>query len=316
MQRSDDFYQVLGVGAGASQDEIKRAYRALAKKYHPDRNPEDASAETKFKQVQEAYTVLRDPKKRGEYDQYGAAGVGQWHTTPQGQRVYEWGGDSNINAEDLEDLMGAFGQSGRASIFDQFFGQKNRSVQPPTRGRDEIKEVSLSFEQAANGANITVRLRSKQNGKAETLDVKIPPGVEAGQKIRLRGRGHPGGSGGPAGDLLFECAIQSHPYFYRKGPDLYVDVPVSVAEATLGAKIEVPSLDGKTMLSLPSGVPSGTKLRLKGRGLPRQNGNGQGDQYVVVQIVPSKSLTEEEMEFFQEQLDNQATNPRQGCGWQ
>ncbi len=325
MTRTRDYYEILGVKREATPDEIKRAYRALAKQYHPDRNPEDSTAEAKFKEVQQAYATLSDAKKRQEYDHFGAAGVGEWRSGPQGQRVYQWGGGSTINAEELEELLSAFGSGGgeRPSIFEQFFGGSQRRSRsgragsraaPPQRGRDEERPVELTFDQAVHGAVVTVRLHSSGNGRTETLDVKIPAGVEDGQRIRLKGKAHAGAGGGEAGDLYLVCRIRPHSYFRRQGADIYLDVPVSVVEAALGARIEVPTLDGPTVVTLPPGTPSETKLRLKGKGVSRGAGE-RGDQLVVIRIVPPRTLTAEQRELWEKLRAADTTDPRHACGW-
>ena len=286
-----DFYTVLGVNRSASSEQIKRAYRERAKKYHPDRNPGDSSAEARFQEVQRAYKVLSDSDKRAQYDQFGEAGVGQWATGDGRQQVYRWGAQSSINVEDLEELFSAFGGGRRtqgASVFDQFFGggrhgrAASRSAQ---RGGDEEHPVTLTFEQAVNGTTIALQVRSSPNGRGETIEVKIPPGVEEGQKIRIKGKGRPGRSGGPPGDLFLVCSVKPHAYFRRQGPDIYVDVPISVVEAALGGKVEVPTLEGRATVTLPPGTPGGTKLRLKGRGVCKSGRSRRGDQYVVINIV-------------------------------
>jgi len=320
LAKERDLYESLGVRRDASQDEIKRAYRKLAKQYHPDRNPDDPSAEEKFKEVQQAYDVLKDSKKRADYDQFGEVGVGQWTTSPHGQRAYHWGSQSSVNVEDLEDLFSAFGGAGpqRPSVFDQFFGgaRGGRPRAPrPRRGADETRTVSLTFDQVVQGAVVTVHLSSPQSGRSETLDVRIPPGVDNGQRVRIAGKGHSGSNGGPPGDFYLQCSIGQHPYFTRDGADIYVDVPVTPIEAALGAKIDVPSLDGFTTVSLPAGTPSGTKLRLKGRGLATQNGEGHGNLYVQVAIVPPKDLTEEEKRLYEQLRDQQQSDPRAQCPW-
>ncbi len=319
MTRGSDYYKVLGVKRSASQEEIKRAYRKLAKRYHPDRNPDDPSAEQKFKEVQQAYQVLSHPDKRAEYDRFGEAGVGQWTTGQRGQKVYQWGTKSSVNLDDLEDLMSAFGGGGgRASVFDQFFGGIRRGRGPapaPTRGADEERRISLSFEQAVNGAVVSVQLSSKDDGRSETLEVKIPPGVEDGQRIRMSGRGHRGRGGGPPGDFYLVCSIQPHPYFKRRDADIYIEVPVTVAEAALGAKIEVPVIDGPVTLTLPPGTPSGAKLRLKGRGFRKRGRKEQGDQYVIINIVPPKPLTDEQRRLFEQLREQDRSDPRARCAW-
>lgn len=318
MSQKKDLYEVLGVTRSATEDELKRAYRSLAKKYHPDRNPNDASAETRFKEVQHAYDVLKDTKKRADYDQFGEVGVGQFQTGPRGQKVYQWGGGSTVNVEDLEDLFSAFGEGGgRPSIFDQIFGSQGERTRAPARrrGADQEHPISLTFEQAINGTTISLRLSGGKNGRPETLDVKVPPGVTDGQRIRVRGRGQAGSSGAESGDLYLTCSVQPHPYFTRQGNDLYVDVPITVMEAALGAKIDVPTLDGFATVTIPPGTNSGAKLRLRGRGVPAHGSASEGDQYVVIQIVAPKPLTDEARTLFQDLAKLDKSNPRSRLGW-
>lgn len=317
-----DFYAILGVLKSAPAEQVKRAYRELSKKYHPDRNPDDPTAERQFKEVQEAYQVLKDPRKRAEYDEYGDVAVGNFRTQPGGDRVYQWG-DSTVDVGDLEDLFSVFGGAQsrpQPSIFEQLFKRAQKQNAPrtkprstPQRGADEEKPISLTFDQAVNGATVVIRLRSsRQPGKTESLEVKIPPSVDTGQKIRIKGRGHKGKNGGEMGDMLLTCAVEDHPFFTRQGADVYLEVPVTVSEAALGAKIEVPSLEDVTTVTLPAGTPSGTKLRLIGQGGPKQNGRGRGDQYIVIRIVPPKELTDEQKRLFEELAEMNPSDVREG----
>jgi len=318
MARSHDYYADLGVSRTASPDEIKRAYRELAKKYHPDRNPNDPTAEAKFKQVQQAYSILKDTKKRADYDRFGEAGVGNVSTGPQGQRVYQWGGGSAVNVEDLEDLFSAMGRgSEHPSVFDELFGSKTRSrgAPRPQPGRDEERSVDLSFDQAIHGATLTLRLNTPSDGRSESLEVKIPPGVNDGQKIRLRGKGQPGFQGGQPGDLLLACRIRPHPYFRRQGADILLDVPISITEAALGAKIEVPTIEGRASVSIPAGMAGGAKLRLAGRGVRKQGGQDRGDQFIVIQIVTPPTLSEQQRALFEQLKKLDTFDPRASCPW-
>lgn len=326
-----DYYTVLGVSRSADKGDIKRAYRRLAKKYHPDRNPNDASAERHFKEVQEAYEVLSDGDKRVAYDRFGQAGVGAadggrggfgggW---PGGD---SFGGGTRVSASDLRDLFenaGAAGGGGGAGIgemFEQILGGgrggrgRSRRV-APARGRDIEHRVQISFEQAIGGASLEVELRGGEGGQtggSQTLTVKIPRGVRDGQKIRLRRKGEPGVHGGPAGDLYIVCRVRPHRYFKRHADDILIDVPISIAEATLGVKVEVPSLDGRTKVTIPAGTASGTKLRLKDHGVWNETAQKRGHQYVLIRIVPPESVSPSQEAALRELL---ADNPRRGLDW-
>lgn len=324
MSGKRDHYEILGVTRSASTDEIKRAYRRLAKKYHPDRNPGNASAEAKFKEVQHAHAVLSDAEKRAQFDRFGEVGVGQWNTRPSGQREYQWGG-STVGREDLEDLFSVFrGGAGGSSIFEELFGgQSGRRgqgrgpsrVQAASQRTPDLEQtVELSFDQAVRGTTLTLKLRSGAGGQLQTIDVKVPPGVEEGQRLRLRGR-VPGSNGQAPGDLYLNCTIKPHPYFTRRKADIYVDVPVSVTEAALGAKIEVPSIDGPATLTLPPGTPGGTKLRLKGCGVRKPGSDRRGDQYVVIRIAVPKAVTDEQRRLLEELGRHDQSNPRADCPW-
>ncbi|MCH8149911.1 MAG: DnaJ domain-containing protein [Planctomycetes bacterium] len=312
MSTSRDYYDVLGVKKNASTDEVKRAYRKLAKKYHPDRNPDDPDAEAKFKEVLEASSVLGHSEKRALFDKHGRAGVGNWNTSTNGQEVYEWGGGSTIKAEELEELFAAFGGGRGGSVFDGLFGRRRtpRSKPTPRRGADEEHKITLTFEQAVNGCTVTVSLRDKRTGRTEKLDVKIPPGISNGQRIRLIGKAQPGSNGGPPGDRLIIVSITPHRFFRRIDDDIFLDVPLSITEATLGTNVEVPSLTGIATVTIPAGTPSGAKLRLRGKGVA-----DRGDLYVVVQIVPPKSLTDEQRDCLERIRELGDFNPRAAIEW-
>lgn len=321
MSTRRDHYEVLGVPKTASADDIKRAYRKLAKEYHPDRNPGKPEAEQKFKEVQHAYSVLSDEKKRADYDRFGDVAVGEFHTGPGGRRVYQWGGGSTVSVEDLEDLFSTFGTGDRPSIFEEIFGGRGggrragRGREETARGQDIEVTAELTFEQAIHGTTLSLRMGRGADRSGETLEVKIPSGVSDGQRIRLRGRGQPGAGGGPPGDLFVVCRIQPHRYFRREGPDIYLDMPVRVSEAALGGRIEVPSIDGPTIVILPAGTPSGTKLRLKHKGVRMHGKAERGDMYVVVQIVPPAVLSAELKKLFQRVSELDTADPRKERGW-
>lgn len=317
MAKRRDHYEVLGVKKNATTDEIKRAYRTLSKKFHPDRNPNDPSAEGKFKEVQHAYSVLSDAKKRAQYDEYGDVAVGEWQTRPTGEKVYQWGGGSSVRSEDLEDLFSAFGGGGGGageSIFEQIFGGARRGTRAAPRRPppEQLHNIQISFDQAVRGTTLSLRI-GREHGE-ETIDVKIPAGVENGQKIRVRGQGA-SANGGPGSDIILVVHVDPHPYFRREGADIYLDVPVSVTEAVLGAKIEVPTIQGRGTVTLPPGTASGGKLRLRGQGVIQRASGERGDQYVVVQIVPPKSLTEEEKKLYGKIRELGEPNPREKTPW-
>jgi len=320
-----DYYKTLGVGRGASEDQIKRAYRRLAKQYHPDRNKGDKTAGERFKQVREAYEILSDRDKRAMYDRFGRVDVGAG-TTP-GARAYRWsgtGGPGGVEFDigDLEDLFGQAGggRSSVADVFEGFFrtgGRTGRGARgrryAEAHGADVEHEVQLSFEQAIHGTVLQLT-RTGPEGD-QTIQARIPPGVNDGQRIRLRGRGQPGMGGGAAGDLYIICRVRPHRYFRREGSDIYLDLPIGFDEAALGAKVTIPTIDGPTTVTVPPATSSGTKLRLKGKGVRHAKTGQRGDQYAVVKIVLPKQLTERQRELFEQLRKTLAANPRQGLDW-
>ncbi|MGE3192183.1 MAG: DnaJ C-terminal domain-containing protein [Microbacteriaceae bacterium] len=283
-----DFYAVLGVKKDVSDAELKKTYRKLARQFHPDSNPGDAKAEARFKEISEAYSVLSDPQMRQEYDQIRAMGSGARFTPGAGggsagfEDVFggmfgQRGGRTQYTGG-FEDLLGGmFGGGGFGTPTGGFRGDGG-----PTKGADISAKTTLDFLTAIRGDTVTLTM---QNGR-ETK-VKIPEGVADGQKIRLKGKGHPSADGGPAGDLVLTVAVRKHPVFEREGLNLRVDVPVTFAEAALGATIEVPTLDGAPVkLRVAPGTPSGRVLRVKGRGVT--TGKGTGDLLAeVVVAVPN-----------------------------
>jgi len=280
-----DYYQILGVSENADLEEIKRAYRRLAKEYHPDSHPGDKAAEEKFKEIAEAYEVLSDPKRREQYDQMRKFGA------------FAGGGRFDPGDFNLEDLFGFnFDWEDRRGfifddIFDKFFGRKSRFT---SRGADLHTEVEIPFELAIHGGKRTFTII--QNGKRRTFTVNIPPGIEDGSKIRLKGQGAQGLNGGPPGDLLVTVKVAKHPFFERKGADIYCEVPINVVQAILGTKIRVKTVDGrKVELMIPPGTQSGTTFRLKGLGVKTER--GQGDQYVKVRVEIPTSCTERQKEL-------------------
>lgn len=306
-----DYYKILGVERDAKEAEIKTAYRRLARKYHPDVSKE-ADAETKFKEVGEAYEVLKDKEKRQAYDQLGA----NWK---QGQNFNPPPGWEDIfsNAGSAGNASGAsFGDTGGFSdFFESMFGGggfnqsggfQHRGFQ--SKGADQHANISISLEDAFQGAKKNIRLGNKQTGNGRNLDVKIPAGITSGKRIRLSGQGGPGAGGGPNGDLYLEVTITPHNLFKVDGKNILLDLPIAPWEAVLGASVHVPTLGGRVEAKIPAGSQSGKKLRLKNRGL---KGNPAGDQIVTLQIVMPKINNDEDKSYFGEMQKRFDFNPRQ-----
>ena len=293
-----DFYKILGVKKDVAPEELKKTYRKLARKYHPDSNSGDPKAEARFKEVSEAYSVLNDPEQRKEYDAVRAMGSGARFTAPgaggaPGGFDDVFGGmfgggargtSTSYQQADFEDILG--GMFGRSGGFGQPTGGY-RGFGGPTPGRDVTASTTIDFLTATKGDQITL-----QTAEGRTIKVNIPAGVSDGQKIKLRGKGHPSPDGGPAGDLVLTVSVRKHPVFERDGLNLRVNVPVTFVEATLGATIEVPTLGGDPVkLRVAPGTPSGRVLRVKGRGVATSKGTG--DLLAVVQVAVPSHLSSE-----------------------
>ncbi len=358
-----DYYETLGINKGASEADIKKAFRKLARKYHPDVNPGDKAAEQKFKEINEAYEVLSDAKKKQQYDQFGHAafdqGFGQGAGAGQGFEGFTGGPEF-------------FGSRGFEDIFGNIFGERTRP-RGPRKGEDTTYTVEVDLEDAIFGKTMQVDLQrdvtcstcggsgsqpgtsrrtcptckgsgsvSRGGGfmqfaqpcptchgegtinpnpclacgghgiipKAERINVKIPPGVDNGSKVRMAGLGGPGEKGGPAGDVYIVTKVRPHPYFERKGDNLYSEAAVTIREASLGDKIEIPTVDGMVSLTLPAGVQTGQQLKLKGKGVPHLGGGGVGDHYVTVKIVTPTGLSERGKELLREFDSLHPSNPR------
>ncbi len=353
MADKKDYYEVLGVDRGASDDEIKKAYRKAAKKYHPDLNPGDQEAEKKFKEVNEAYEVLSDSGKRARYDQYGHAGVDP-NFGAGGSGGGGFGGFGDFG--DLGDIFGSF--------FGGFGGGRSSNPNAPRKGADTSATVNLSFEEAAKGCKKTINITRIENcaecngsgaekgtqpktcpschgtgqihvtqrtpfgamqtsrvcdqcrGTGKIIDkpcracagkgrvrrtkeqvIDIPAGIDDGQIINLRGGGDAGKNGGPAGDLHIHVAVRPHPIFTREGYDVFCDIPVTFAQAALGAEITVPTLDGRVKFTIHEGTQPGDEFKLRGKGIQRLNYGGRGDQYVKVLVEVPKNLSKEQKEL-------------------
>jgi len=356
-----DYYEVLGLAKGASDDDIKKAYRRLAKQYHPDLHPDDKEAEAKFKELNEAYEVLSDAEKKSRYDQFGFAGVDPSY----GAGAY--GGAGGFGGEgfdfDLGDIFGSFFGGG--------FGGSARSRTAPRRGESVHASLAISFEEAAFGCEKEISVNRVDvcdacggNGcepgtTAETcgncggtgtvrtqqrtpfgvmqstadcpncggtgkiihqpckacrgsghvrrqhkINVNIPAGIDDGQTVSLRGQGHAGANGGPAGDLLITVAVRPHSLFRRDGTSVYCEMHITIPQAALGMELEVPTLDGKVKYTVPEGTQSGDVFRLRGKGIPNLRSQGRGDQYVTVIVDIPKSLTAEQRELMQKLADS------------
>ncbi|HNX26328.1 MAG TPA: DnaJ C-terminal domain-containing protein [Phycisphaerae bacterium] len=341
-----DCYEVLGISRNATDDQIKSAYRKLARKYHPDVN-KAPDAEKKFREATQAYDILSDKEKRKLFDQFGTAAFEQGggprpgQGAPGGAGVYGgWrpggaGGSQRVQHVNFEDIFGGGGGGmgggssfmgmGLDEILEALGGgaasaarrssSRRRSPAPPQRGADVEHDIHLDFLQAIRGTQTHVRMSvtDPQTGKTDvqTISVKIPAGVKEGQKVRLRGKGQEGPAG--AGDLLLVCHVNPHKYFRREGDDIYIDLPVGITEAALGATIDVPTIDGMTTVKIPAGISGGQKLRLRGRGVETKN--GRGDQYVVIKIAPPKKLTDEQKKLLEKFRDISDDNPRKDIVW-
>lgn len=309
-----DYYEVLGVSKNADAKEIKRAYRKLAKKYHPDTNPNDKDAEQRFKEVTEAYNVLSDTEKKKLYDQFGFAafeeGGGQGYT--QGQHTGGWnsqgfdfgnGGQyrefhfENGNMDDIfGDIFGDIFHEGSQTGFKGGFGRRTGSSQ--RKGRDMTADIGVTFEEAAFGCSKRI---SFENGQSQSLEVKIPAGIADGQSIRLRGKGYAGSGGAQAGDLLLKVHVAEKPGYERKGMDVYTTENIPYTTAALGGNVVFHTLYGDVQCKVPAGTQSGSKIRLKKKGIvSMKDSSVYGDAYVTIQIAVPKNLSALERQKLQE----------------
>jgi curved DNA-binding protein len=298
-----DYYETLGVAKTAAEDEIKKAYRKLARQYHPDRNPGDKQAETRFKEVQDAYDVLSDKKKRAQYDKFGFAGPGASAEGFPGAATFQWGGGAGetagIDPSQFEEILRHFGGIGGGfgdGAGRRGRGSRSRSAAAPPP--EQVPEVQIPLETAAAGGTISLSVDGHQ------IDLKIPAGVATGQTLRLSGQG-PGG-----GDLYIKIRVAEHPYFHRQGNDVILQVPLTVAEAALGKTVDVPTLDGTRLgVKVPPGTSSGARLRLRGKGIKG------GDQFIEIKVVVPAAKDERSRELLQEFDRLHPMNPRTGPPW-
>ena len=295
---AEDYYDVLDVSRQASQAEIEKAYRDLARKYHPDLNPDDKTAKEKFQKVQTAFDVLNDAEKRENYDRYGASFESMGAGGP-GQQT-GWAGPGGFENFDFSQVFGGGGAGrGGAAGFEDIFrgaaggGQRARP-QRPRRGSDIHHELKIPFATSVLGGEAQLRMR-RTSGDMETINVRIPVGIEDSKKIRLRGQGETSSSGGEPGDILITILVSPHPYFTRTGTSLVVKVPVTITEAIHGGTINIPSPEGTIEMKLPPGTSSGAKLRVRGHGV-KINGATPGDLFAEIQIVLPETLTAESLD--------------------
>jgi len=287
---SKDYYSVLGVDKTADAATIKKAYRKLAQKYHPDKNPDDKKAEDQFKQITEAYAVLSDKEKRQQYDQYGDA---DFHQRFSQEDIFR-----NMN---MGDIFGSFGGgSGGEDIFSQLFGGggRGRTPRPPAKGQDYSMQISIPFRLAVQGGERRIDYHS--DGKVEQIKVRIPPGIEKGSKLRVTGKGGSHPTGGSPGDLYLQVDIEPDPIFTRDGHDLLVRAEIPYSGICLGTSIEVPTLDTPKRVKVPAGMQPGQKIRLRGYGVAASGKRPAGDLYAIIEVVVPNNLTPEQKKLLEQ----------------
>lgn len=318
---SNDPYEILGVAKSASADEIKRAYRRLAKEHHPDRNPGDKKAEARFKEIQAAYDVLGDAERRSQFDQFGAGGprpdFQDWARRGSAQQPFE--GVNSVDFENLGDFRSIFeaffSRGGPAATSTRSRGRRSRTAPsappPPPRPAAPAHTLEIEFEEAARGTTRELLIHGPQPDP-EHIEVHIPRGVADGQVVRVKGKGAQ--TGGDRGDLLIRIRVRPHAYFRREGLDVLLDLPLSIPEAILGAKIDIPTLDGRAQLTIPAGATSGMRLRLRGRGFSGGR-NETGDMYAVLKIAAPREPSDRLKELIQSHADEFGPDPRAALRW-
>ncbi len=311
-----DYYEVLGIQKTASEKEIKQAFRKLARKYHPDVNPGDRGAENKFKEINEAHEVLSDPEKRRKYNQLGA----NWKRYEPSPRPGGGPGFSGFNVGFEGPGGGGFSDFfktffGAGMDVDDLFGRSGagfRGAQSAAQpGRNVTADISITLEESHSGT--VRRLSVERAGATDVIEVRIPKGVKDGSKVRVAGKGEPGGSG-ESRDLYLAIKMIPHAIYQRDGDDLSLDLPVTFAEAALGAEVEVPTLSGKARIKLPKGSQPGRRMRLKGKGMPKLKGRGHGDLFAKLVVVVPKELEKREKELVEELATLSKESPRAHLG--
>lgn len=319
MPKIKDYYKILGISKNASKDEIKRAYRELARKYHPDLNSGDKTAEDKFKEVQEAHEVLSDDQKRKNYDMFGSSGVnfgssGGSNRASSGH--YQYSGDFSQFEDLFKDVFG-FSSSGRSGgrssdPFSNLFGFGGAGPSDKNQKNKNIEhEITIDFITSIKGGerNLTINTQDLRGGKnTEKISVKIPPGVDNGSKVRVQGKGET--SRGKRGDLILKVKVSPHPIFSRDKNDIYLDLPITFYEAALGTEVEVPTIDGKANLKIPPGVQNGTKLRLKNKGVKDIKSKKKGDQYVNIKVSMPENISDTIKSKLEDIKNSAPYNPR------
>jgi len=281
-----DYYNLLGVNESASAEDIKKAYKKLAFKYHPDRNNSDKAAEEKFKEASEAYAILSNPETREQYDMFGAESFQQGYTHEDFFR--------NV---DFSEMFGEFGFKGNP--FDSSFTNNHNKS---SKGQNLIYELPIKLEEILNAQEKIISY--ELNGAEQEIKVKIPAGITDGKKLKLIGKGGPGSGGGPSGDFYIQIKVLHNPIFQREGNDLYMNKEIKFSEAALSTTIEVPTIDGKRLnLKIPAGTQNGSKMKLKGYGMPSMNGSGMGDAYVKINITVPKTLNSEQKTLIEKLKD-------------
>lgn len=290
-----DYYSALGVAKTATAAEIKKAYRKLALKFHPDKNPGDSKAEERFKEISEAYAVLSDQEKRQQYDQFGDAA---FHQRFSQEDIFR-----NANVNDIFREFGFSGDDLFSNLFGggrgQFYG--GRGHRGPSKGQDYVMQLRIPFRQAVMGGERRVDYKTDQG--TEQLQVRIPAGVETGQRLRVAGKGGPGASGGPAGDLFLEMQVDADPVFSREGNDLSVKVQVPFSGICLGTSVDVPTLEGTKRVKVKAGTQTGNKIRLKGFGVPGHGRSAAGDLFALLEVAVPKELSEKQRKLLEKLAD-------------